>query len=53
MRGFYVAKNPLVKPSLSINKRFSTIEESTIEGLQCTNKWPLVKQIALYAYNSV
>ena len=28
-------KNPLVKPSLSINERFSTIEGSTIEGFQC------------------
>ena len=35
MRGFYVVKNPLVKPSLSINERFSTIEGSTIEGFQC------------------
>ena len=38
MRGFYVVKNPLVKPSLSINERFSTIEGSTIEGFQCTSK---------------
>ena len=28
-------KNPLVKPSLSINERFSTIKGSTIEGFQC------------------
>ena len=36
MRGFYVVKNPLIKPSLSINERFSTIEGSTIEGFRCT-----------------
>ena len=30
LRGFYVVNNPLVKPSLSINERFSTIE-----GLLC------------------
>jgi len=36
MRGFYVMKNPFVKPSLSINEGFSTIEGSTIEGFQCT-----------------
>ena len=39
MKGFYVVKNPLVKPSLSINEGFSTIEGiegSTIEGFQCT-----------------
>ena len=35
MRGFYVVKNPLVKPSLSINEGFSTIEGSTIEGFRC------------------
>ena len=35
MRDFYVVKNPLIKPSLSINERFSTIEGSTIEGFQC------------------
>ena len=35
MRGFYVVKNPLVKPNMSINKGFSTIEGSTIEGFQC------------------
>ena len=38
MRGFYVVKNSLVKHSLSINERFSTIEGSTIEGFQCTLK---------------
>ena len=31
MRGFYIVKNPLVKPTLSINEGFSTIE-----GFQCT-----------------
>ena len=35
MRGFYVVKNPLVKPNMSINKGFSTIEGFTIEGFQC------------------
>ena len=35
MRGFYVVKNSLVKHSLSINERFSTIEGSTVEGFQC------------------
>ena len=34
--GFYVVKNPLVKPNMSINKGFSTIEGSTIEGFQCS-----------------
>ena len=38
MRGFYVVKNPLDKPSLSINERFSTIEGSTIEGFQCISR---------------
>ena len=38
MRGFNVVKNPLVKPSLSINERFSTIEGSTIEGFQCISR---------------
>ena len=38
MRGFYVVKNSLVKHSLSINERFSTIEGSTIEGFQCISK---------------
>ena len=36
MRGFYVVKNPFVKPSMSINEGFSTIGRSTIEGFQCT-----------------
>ena len=31
MRGFYVVKNPLAKPNMSINEGFSTIE-----GFQCT-----------------
>ena len=35
MRGFYAVENPLVKPGLSINEGFSTIEGSTIEGFQC------------------
>ena len=30
--GFYVVKNPIVKPSLSINEGVSTNEGSTIEG---------------------
>ena len=34
MRGFYVVKNPLVKPSLSINEWFSIIEGFTVEGFQ-------------------
>ena len=38
IRGFYLVKNPLVKPSLSIVEGFSTIEGSTIEGFQCTVK---------------
>ena len=36
IRGFYVVKNPLVKPTLSINEGVSTIEGSTNEGFQCT-----------------
>ena len=31
MRGFYVVKNPLAKPNMSINEGFSAIE-----GFQCT-----------------
>ena len=36
MRGFYVVKNQLAKPNMSINEGFSTIEGPTIEGLQCS-----------------
>ena len=45
MRGFYVVKNPLGKPSLSINEGFSTIEGSTIEGFQCINIFGIFNKI--------
>ena len=35
MRSFYVVKNTLVKPSLSINEGVSIIEGFTTEGFQC------------------
>ena len=46
MRGFYVVKNPLIKPSLSINERFSTIEGSTIEGFQCIQEITILNSIS-------
>ena len=42
MRGFYVVKNPLVRPSFTINEGGSTIERFTIEGFQCICEWSAV-----------